>query len=116
MAGISFLRGEVARDAEDHHRARARNAGHALVALVPQRVTTNQTRTRKFRWTCSPRSFLVVELSLRLVEEFLPRLLELLDSLVLQREEHVGKIDADGFELVEDFLGLVGCAGDGVTL
>ena len=34
-----LLAGEIARDTEDHHTARARDARHPLVALVPQGIT-----------------------------------------------------------------------------
>ena len=69
-----LLGGQVAGDAEDHHTARARDARHPLVALVPQRV----------RHPVGAHFFGGVELTLRRLEQLQPGLLELLHALVLE--------------------------------
>src|SRR5690242_8653647 len=53
-----------------------------------------------------------VQLALDRVEQLLPGDLELVDALVLQDLEHVGEVDADPLQRVEDLLRLGGRAGD----
>src|SRR4051794_35813000 len=57
-----------------------------------------------------------VELALHRLLQLRPGLLELVDALVLQRQEDVGEVDALGGQRVEDLLGLRGVAGDPVAL
>src|SRR6202021_3238564 len=47
----------------------------------------------------------VVELLLRGVEALLPGSFKFFDAFVFQHQAHIGQIDADGLELVEDPLG-----------
>ena len=110
-----LLAGEIARDSEDDDSARTRNAGHALVALVPQRVTPVRRGGRDFDGLALRAHFLCVELFLCRVEQFLPRLLELLDTLVLEGDEDIGQVDAHRVEFVEDLLRGVGSSGDRVA-
>ncbi len=46
-----------------------------------------------------------MKLLFSLLEQLGPGVLELLHAFVLQDQEHVGQIDPDRLELVEDFLG-----------
>src|SRR3979409_166585 len=56
-----------------------------------------------------------VELVLGRLQQLLPGLLELVDPVVLQRQEHVAQVDTDRVEFVEYPLGRIGSSGDGVS-
>ena len=70
----------------------------------------------RHRPRCGPDSFGgAIQLRLGLLQELVPGRFEFLHAFVLQHEEHVGQVDPDRRQRVENFLGGRGGAGDRVA-
>ena len=103
------LRGELRR-----HAGRRRAVDQQLPGRLGERGVGDARPS--CRSAISSAAFADVELAPDRVEQLGPRLLELLDALVLEHAEHVVEVDADLGEAVEHLLRLRGGAGDRVAV